>query len=129
MSAPAFAPRGPAELQHYLDVKAQELDQLSKSLQAAHNDLEEAEEAWDQHYDDVLATIEEDTEPGKQLPGEDIRISRARREGNGRDLWHAYRRADRKVKRLEKEGTQAGTVISACQSEAKLLLTESRTGG
>ena len=79
--------------------------------------LEKAEERWTRHYDEVVAQLEEDE---GRLPGEDQRLSLARRRG-GWTAWTNYRRAERVVKKLEKRSTQISTIISACQSEAKLL--------
>lgn len=114
-----FAPRGPVEIGHFLGAKAQELDQLNVLLQQAHEAAENAEIAWTEHYDDILDELEEDSENGK-LPGEDVRISIARRRGGG-ELWTAHRRAERTVKRLEKAATVAKDAVSAAQSEANLL--------
>lgn len=112
-----FAPRGPVEVGQFLDVKAQELDQLSVLIQQAHESLEEAEERWTEHYDEILSQLEEEHD---KLPGEDVRLSLARRRG-GWEAWTNFRRAERLVKKLEKAATQKATIISACQSEAKLL--------
>jgi hypothetical protein len=114
-----FAPRGPAEVARFLDVKAQELAQLENLLQEAHEVAERAEEAWTSHYDEILDQLEEESENGR-LPGEDMRISIARRRG-GAVAWTNHRRAERAIKRLEKRGRLIETGISACQSEAKLL--------
>lgn len=112
-----FAPRGPVEVGQFLDVKAQELHQIEVSLQEAHELLEDAELAWEEHYDEVLEILEDEMD---KLPGEDLRISIARRR-DGWEKWMTYRRAERTVKKLEKRATIAANVISACQSEAKLL--------
>jgi vacuolar-type H+-ATPase subunit I/STV1 len=114
-----FAPRGPVEVAHFLDAKAQELDQLNTLLQNAHETAEAAEEAWTTHYDEILEQLEEESENGR-LPGEDMRISIARRR-DGAAAWTNHRRAERLVKKLEKRGRLIETAISACQSEAKLL--------
>lgn len=113
-----FAPRGPLEVGQFLDVKAQELAQLQNELQEADEALEDAELKWEKHYDDIISELEEEDD---KLPGEDVRISTARRRG-GYEMWSAYRRANRSVRRLEKQASITANIISACQSEAKLLM-------
>ena len=114
-----FAPRGVAELGAFFSTKTQELAQLTVELQEAHEVLENTEIRWVQHYDEIFALLEEDPKLAR-LPGEDQRYSIARRRG-GWEAWTNYRRAERVVKRLEAACRQVDTVISACQSEAKLL--------
>jgi hypothetical protein len=87
-------------------------------LQQAHETLGEAEEAWDAHYDAILEELEEETE-GK-LPGEDLRVSTARRRG-GAQKWTTKRRAERMVKKLNERASNIKGTISALQSEGNLL--------
>lgn len=117
MTEAEFAPRGIVEITRFLDVKAQELAQLQNQIQAADEQREEAELVWARHYDEV---IEQLTEEDGKLPGEDVRVSIARRRG-GWDAWVALRRAERLVRRLDKSAQITSNIISACQSEAKLL--------
>jgi hypothetical protein len=117
-----FAPRGPIEVAEFLDVKAQELAQLDALLQQADEKLEEAELAWEEHYDQVLEDLEEEiSEEGGRMPGEDQRVSLARRAKGGREAWRTYRRARRLVGRLRSSASITNNAISACQSEAKLI--------
>lgn len=113
-----FSPRGAAELQVALQSLRDQLADVDRQLQEAHEVAEEAEERWVSHYDEVLAQIEEET--NGRLPGEELRQSIARRRGGG-EAWTNHRRAERAVKRLEKRGSLIGTRIGSCQSEAKLL--------
>lgn len=114
-----FAPRGPVEIAQFLDVRAQELHDLNVRLQRATEVLEKCEERWIEHYDEIMDQLEEERD-GKSLPGEEKCISIARRRG-GAQAWTNLRRAERAVKRIEKQATITANVISACQSEAKLL--------
>ncbi len=56
---------------------------------------------------------------GGRLPGEEMRISIARRRGGG-EAWTNYRRARRMVKLHEKRATLIANQISAAQTEAKI---------
>jgi len=112
------APRGPTELGDFFYAKRYELDELNVALQTAHELAEQAEERWIEIYDEIVAQLEEEMD---KLPGEDLRISIARRRG-GALAWTNLRKAQRAVKRMEKQGTNIAQAISACQSEAKLLI-------
>lgn len=115
-----FAPRGPVEIGNFLGAKSQELDQIQNQLQQAHEVFEDAELEWERHYDEVVDQLEEEAEGGK-LPGEDVRISTARRRG-GWEKWSNYRRADRTIRRLRVRASMVENAISAAQSEAKLVV-------
>ena len=122
MSGREFAPRGPAEISLFLGAKSQELDQIQNQLQEAHEAFEDAELAWERHYDEIVEQLEEEVvAEKKKMPGEDVRISIARRRG-GWDLWTAYRRADRTIRRLRTRASMVETAIGAAQSEAKLVV-------
>ena len=112
-----FAPRGIAELQEALHGLREELRKVDNDLQAAHEVAEEAEERWTEHYDAICEQLEDEAEG--RLPGEELRISIARRRG-GAVAWTNHRRAERLVKKLEKRATLIRDRISAAQSEAKL---------
>lgn len=113
-----LAPRGPAEIQHFLQTKREELDRLDHDLQLAHDVAEEAAFAWEDHLDEILNQLEEERD-GK-LPGEDVRNSIARRRGGG-EVWNNHRRAERQIKRLEQRERLISKQIGAAQSEAKLM--------
>lgn len=113
-----FPARGPAELMGFLATKRQELSDLEGQLQAAHNVAESTSFAWEDHLDEVMEQLEEERD-GK-LPGEDIRLSIARRRGGGQ-AWTNYRRAERNIKKLEQRERLISKQISAAQSEAKLM--------
>lgn len=117
-----YAERGPGELQRFLQDARAELASLDAQLQTAHDTLTDAELRWQEHLDDTIATLEEDVASDRlsRLPGEDVRVSLARRTGDGREVWNTYRRADRVVKKLEQRSTLLRGQIGAAQSEAKL---------
>lgn len=112
--------RGAGELQFFLQEKRTELQSLGADIETAHDTLENAEIRWIEVYDETVEQLEEDVTAGRlsKLPGEDLRLSEARR--NNRDAWNTYRRAERVVKKLEKRATLIANQISAAQSEAKL---------
>lgn len=111
------APRGPVELGDFLHAKRQELAQVQAQLQEAHEVAERCEIAWLRHFDSVVEDVEE---RGEKLPGEEKCVGLARRRG-GWELWTAWRRAERWVKRLEKTAGLISEQISAAQSEGRLL--------
>lgn len=113
-----FAPRGPGELQVALEGLREELRKIDVQLQSAHEVAEEAEERWTEHYDEILDQLEEEAD-GSRLPGEEQRLSIARRRG-GAEAWTNHRRAERLVKKLEKRATMVKDRIGSAQSEAKL---------
>jgi hypothetical protein len=112
-----FSPRGPVEIANFLNGKATELSSLQAEVQEAHEQAEDAEIAWMEHFDSVMEDLDEELE---KLPGEEKCIGIARRRG-GWARWAEWRRAERRVKRLEKVATLIDNQISASQSEAKLL--------
>lgn len=112
-----LAERGPGELVRFLEDKRAELATLEAQMQKAHEVAHGCEERWTEHYDEILAELEEESD---KLPGEDIRLSIARRRGGG-EAWKNWRRAERVVKSLEKRATLLGNQVSAGQSEAKLM--------
>lgn len=118
-----LAQRGPGEIQAFLQDARDQLGELDGHLQEAHDALEEALLRWQEHYDSVLETLEEDVREGRlaRLPGEDSRLSLARRTGDGREVWNTYRRADRAVRKWEQRSTLLRGQIGAAQSEAKLM--------
>ena len=115
----ASAPRGPVEVIGFLHHQREALNELEEELQEAHEILDRAEEAWVKHYDFVVGELEEEADT-KRLPGEDARISIARRRG-GWEAWIAYRRAKKDVERFDAKGGRIKTQISAAQTEANLM--------
>lgn len=118
MSERPFAPRGPGELQVALEGLREELRKIDNQLQEAHEVCEQAEDRWVAHYDEILDQLEEEAN-GARLPGEEQRVSIARRRGGG-EAWTNHRHAERLVRRLEKRATMVRDRIGSAQSEAKL---------
>lgn len=113
-----IARRGPGELQVALEGLREELRKIDSDLQKAHETAEQTEERWVEHYDEILNQLEEEAN-GARLPGEEQRLSIARRRG-GAEAWTNHRRAERMVRRLEKRATMVRDRIGSAQSEAKL---------
>jgi chromosome segregation ATPase len=114
----------PVDVDAQLEQYQEELATIGNDLDAHKDELDQASEAWEQHYDSVMESLEEQyAEENRQLPGEDIRISRARR-GEGWETWARWRRAERKQKRLEKQLTRISKQISARQSQLKQMQLE-----
>lgn len=123
MSDQPMPERGPGEIQRFLQDARAELASLDVKLQEAHDALAGAEERWQEHLDDTIAALEEDVAADRisRLPGEDVRVSLARRTGDGREVWNTYRRAHRMVAKWEQRLRLLDKQISAAQSEGKLM--------
>lgn len=113
-----LAQRGAGELHRFLQDSRAALTSLDAELQKAHDTLGAAEERWTEHYDEILSQLEEES-PGARLPGEEVRISIARRRG-GAEAWTNYRRAKRLADRLDQRVSMLKTQISAAQSEGRI---------
>lgn len=117
MSDDFYPQRGPGEIQRYLQDMRAELVTIDVQLQQAHDLVQTAEEAWIEHYDLAMAKLEARHD---RLPGEEVRLSFARRMDDGRDRWNLYRRAKKAVEKLERRHKVIADGIGAAQSEAKL---------
>ena len=115
--------RGPGEILRFLQDARASLASLDVNLQAAHDALADAEEAWTEHLDDVIEGLEEDVAEGRRerMPFKEQTIGIARRTDPGRELWNTYRRAARVVKKLDSRSTLLRGQIGAAQSEGKLM--------
>lgn len=110
------------------DVEA--LDQVGKDLDTALNALTIAEEAWERHYDPIAEKMANDAAlVGERVPGEELRIQRARLEGDGRVLWNAVRKGKRNVEKFQKRQRRLEAQLSARQSELNALKSEQRGAG
>jgi hypothetical protein len=70
----------PSEVIEFLDTAAGDLDRLGKELETAHIDLGDAETAYEQKLDEaLLELVDEYEQMEKRLPGEDIRLAKARK--------------------------------------------------
>lgn len=112
--------RSAVEILAFLDGAAIEMDELSGNQQLNHSALTDAELAWTEHYDAVVDELETE---GEKLPGEDVRISIARRRG-GWDLWRTYRKLERTSKQIDKRCARLESIVRACQSELKTVSAE-----
>src|SRR5690349_12833447 len=86
----------PAAVMAFLDQKAVEIDELGKLIEAAHLDLGDKEAAWEEQLDEALLELVEEYETrGERLPGEDVRLAKARKR-TGFTVYADYRRAKRR---------------------------------
>lgn len=109
----------PATVIAFLNSAAGELDTLGKELEAAHIDLGDTETAYVEALDEALLELVEEYEAQeKRLPGEDVRLAKARKRIDF-ELYAAYRRAKRRVEGLNRHARKLETAISARQSTLK----------
>lgn len=115
--------RGPGEIQRFLQDARAELHSVDVLMQQAHDNLADAEEAWTEHLDGIIESLEEDVAAGRRdrMPFKDQTIGIARRTDPGRERWNNYRRADRMVRKLDSRSTLLRGQIGAAQSEGKLM--------
>ena len=119
MSDPNFYPqRGAGELQRFLQDARATLKSLDAQLQKAHDLLSDAEDRWTELYDETMGELEEQGNKTHNFPTE-IRNSIVRRNGGG-EAWANKRRAERMVKRLDKQVEMLEAQIRAAQSEGKI---------
>lgn len=116
----------PAAVMAFLDEKAVEIDQLGKLIEEAHLALGDREAEWEAALDEALLELVEEYEArGERLPGEDVRLAKARKR-TGFEVYAEYRRAKRRVEALEKHARKMETAISARQSTLKGLQEEAK---
>lgn len=124
MSDPVAIP-SPAALMQFLDKAAGELDELGKRLESAHIALGDAEAVWEQDKDTALLELIEQYEAeGKRLPGEDVRLAKARKR-IGFQTYSDFIKAQHLVKAIERRVKRLETAVNARQSTLKAL----REGG
>jgi hypothetical protein len=111
----------PSEVIAFLDTAAGDLDRLGKELEAAHLDLGDAETVYEQAMDEALLELVEEYElTGKRLPGEDVRLAKARKRIDFA-LYSTFKKAKRRVEGLNLHSRKLETAISARQSTLKGL--------
>lgn len=102
-----------------IETVAERLDAVSKELHNAYTELEEAEEAWEEHLDNAaedLAT--EKLEAGsRREPSEHAILTEARR--RHRPEYHRWRRAKREVERAIEVSRNRRAQLSAYQTMFK----------
>ena len=106
----------PAAVIEFLDNAASELDQLGKELEAAHIDLGDAETAYEEKLDEALIELVDEYERlEKRLPGEDVRLAKARKRIDF-DVYVRFKKAKRRVEGLNLHAKKVETAVSARQS-------------
>lgn len=102
-----------------------DLDRLSKALYEATNRLDKAEAAWDEAYDQIMASLEEEfAEAGRKSVPEHTALSAARRVH--RDLYVEWRNAKRAVERLQQQNSAKRAALNGRQSELGAYRDEAR---
>lgn len=111
----------PSEVIEFLDTAAGDLDRLGKELEAAHIDLGDAETAYEQKLDEaLLELVDEYEQMEKRLPGEDVRLAKARKRIDF-EFYVRFKKAKRRVEGLNLHSRKLETAISARQSTLKGL--------
>lgn len=115
----------PVELIEQIDRDAADLDRLSKAVHDATEHLTTTENAWDEAYDAVMRTLEEEyAEAGRKSVPEHTALSAARREH--RKLYQDFRAARRRVEKLQTQLQAKRAATSGRQSELGALRDELR---
>jgi hypothetical protein len=106
----------PSEVIGFLDKSAEELDKLGKELEAAHLDLGDAEAEYQEKLDEALLELVEEYERReKRLPGEDVRLAKARKRMDFA-VYTRYRKSKRRVEGLTRHSRLLETAVGARQS-------------
>lgn len=127
MSTETYAAADPATVEAELIQGVAELDVLGKTLGAAVEEYNKADEAWLELYDAVAEGMEEERkDAGRPAPAEHLILSTARRQH--RAAYTRWKRAKRAVDRIDKQMQAARTVVSARQTQANGLRDEMKMG-
>jgi hypothetical protein len=111
----------PGTVMAFLDSAAEELDSLGKQLEEAHIDLGDAETLYEQKLDEALLELVEEYEAAeKRLPGEDVRLAKARKRIDF-DIYVRFKKAKRRVEGLNLHARKLETAVTARQSTLKGL--------
>ena len=114
----------PHTIMAFLDSAAGELDILGKLLEEAHIDLGDTEAAYEEALDEALIELVEEYEAReKRLPGEDVRLAKARKRIDF-TLYAQYKKSKRRVEGLKSRIRTFETAIGARQSTLKSLREE-----
>lgn len=104
---------------------AQDLDQISKRLYEANQRLDQAEEAWEHVFDQVMADLEEEFgAAGRKSVPEHTAVSAARRAN--RLVYTEWRQAKRELERLQQQLKAKTAALNGRQSELRALADEDR---
>ena len=115
----------PVELIEQIDRDASDLDRLSKAIHDATSEVERIEEKWDVALDTVMAALEDEfAEAGRKSVPEHTAISAARREH--RTTYQEFRRAKRRLEKLQMQLHAKRAAINGRQSELSALKEELR---
>jgi hypothetical protein len=116
----------PAAVMQFLDSAASDLDRLGKELEAAHIDLGDCEAEYTEAMDiALLELVEEYEDAEKRLPGEDVRLAKARKRIDF-SIYSRFRKAKSRVEGLNLHSRKLETAISARQSTLKGMREEVR---
>lgn len=111
----------PAEVIAFLDKAAGELDALGKEQESAYLDLGDTEAEYQEKLDEALLELVEEYEIKEQrLPGEDVRLAKARKRIDFA-IYTRYRKAKRRAEGLDRHAKLLGTAVTARQSTLRGL--------
>ena len=116
----------PHAVMEFLNEAAGELDTLGKELEDAHLDLGDTEAEYDEQLDIALLDLVDEYERAeKRLPGEDVRLAKARKRMDF-EVYVRYRKAKRRVEGLNRHIKAIETAVGARQSTLRGLREEVR---
>lgn len=104
---------------------AEDLDAIAKAVYVATNELDEAEQLWDEILDNTTADLEEEfAQAGRKSVPEHTALSAARRQN--RAVYQEFRKAKHKLERLQMQLKAKTAALNGRQSELRALADESR---
>jgi hypothetical protein len=110
----------------FLNDAAGQLDSLGKQLEEAHIALGDAETAYDEKLDEALIELVEEYERlEKRLPGEDVRLAKARKRIDF-EVYVRFKKAKRLVEGLNRHIRAIETAVGARQSTLRGMREETR---
>lgn len=123
-----FESADPATVDEQLNVKLDELDRLTKELDLAITEYDNADKAWLELYDAVAETLREEYRDAgrKSDPAEHVLVTETRREH--RAAYTRWKRAKRDLDGIKLKIDATSKVLSGRQSQAKGLREEMRAG-
>jgi len=119
----------PAAVIEFLDNAAGELDQLGKEPETPHIDLGDPETVYEEKLDEALLELVDEYERlEKRLPGEDVRLAKARKRIDF-DIYVRFKKAKRRVEGLNLHARKLETAVSARQSTMRGMREEAALHG
>lgn len=128
MTTETYPPADPISVDEELASNTTELDALTKTLGAAIEEYNLADEAWLELYDAVSEDLRNQyLEAGRKSdPAEHVIVTETRRQH--RAAYTRWKRAKRSVDRHEKQMQALGKIVSARQTQVNGLRDELKAG-